>query len=340
MRAGGAVVPIDPRRGGSYAVWVAEASRPVVSCVTPEIARAFSAAGLTTRGKVVEARSLDAAPRMLRALGRLARPRRALAQPPPGCTRWSRWLARRAAPHVPTVSPTDEALVQVVDGTSGDVVFHHGELTAGAHQLTAWLTDVIPGAETWLLLAEMWSPAGFAAGLGAAFLQRARLALLARPNGEDTLDALRYLRPTTVISSSGHMSTLLGVPHLLGADLRSVRAWLVLDPMAGDLGRQFEEVCGLEPCQGLALPRAAGLVACNPLNAPRAAGSVGLPMPSVDVRIARSDGSDAAAGEVGWLWLRGPNIPPAGNWWATRVAATSDKAGFLYLAGDTPLGRP
>jgi len=74
------------------------------------------------------------------------------------------------------------------------------------------------------------------------------------------------------------------------------------------------------------------------------AGSCGLPYNSVQARIVDDDGNDVATGEVGELWLRGPNVTPgywnkpqltesafANGWFKTGDAALRDADGYYYL---------
>ena len=74
------------------------------------------------------------------------------------------------------------------------------------------------------------------------------------------------------------------------------------------------------------------------------AGSCGLPYISVQARIVRDDGMDAAVNEVGELWLRGPSVTPgywnqpqltqaafAAGWFKTGDAASRDTDGYYYL---------
>jgi malonyl-CoA/methylmalonyl-CoA synthetase len=83
-----------------------------------------------------------------------------------------------------------------------------------------------------------------------------------------------------------------------------------------------------------------------PLEGPWPQGSVGLPLAGVEVRVCRDDGTAAAAGEVGSVSLRGPNLfheywqrPDAtrtafaGGWFETGDLGVLDVHGYLTLAG-------
>jgi fatty-acyl-CoA synthase len=76
----------------------------------------------------------------------------------------------------------------------------------------------------------------------------------------------------------------------------------------------------------------------------RKAGSAGKPVLHNEVKIVREDGSDAARGEIGELWVRGPNVTPGywnrpdanrssftGGWLHTGDAARLDDQGFYYI---------
>jgi malonyl-CoA/methylmalonyl-CoA synthetase len=83
-----------------------------------------------------------------------------------------------------------------------------------------------------------------------------------------------------------------------------------------------------------------------PLDGPWPQGSVGLPLPGIELEVARDDGTPAAAGEVGTVRLRGPNLfreywrnPEAtraafaSGWFDTGDLGRLDAAGFLTLVG-------
>jgi acyl-CoA synthetase (AMP-forming)/AMP-acid ligase II len=71
--------------------------------------------------------------------------------------------------------------------------------------------------------------------------------------------------------------------------------------------------------------------------------SVGKPVPGIDVRVAREDGSAARAGEIGQLWVRGAQVSPGyvgrdtsidgEGWFRSGDQAYLDADGYLYTAG-------
>ncbi len=90
----------------------------------------------------------------------------------------------------------------------------------------------------------------------------------------------------------------------------------------------------------------AHVITSLPLDGPWPGGSVGLPLDGIDVRVVQEDGRPAAAGEVGSVELRGPNLfreywqrPDAtreafaSGWFDTGDLGERDEAGFLTLVG-------
>jgi malonyl-CoA/methylmalonyl-CoA synthetase len=88
------------------------------------------------------------------------------------------------------------------------------------------------------------------------------------------------------------------------------------------------------------------VIASLPLDGPWPQGSVGLPLSGIEIRVASEDGTLAAAGAVGTVLLRGPNLfreywrkPEAtraafvSGWFDTGDLGVRDDAGFLTLVG-------
>ena len=103
--------------------------------------------------------------------------------------------------------------------------------------------------------------------------------------------------------------------------------------------------------RGVALQQGYGMTETSPSvmvldkeDAARKAGSSGKPVLHTEVRIVRPDGTDADVGELGELWVKGPNITPGywnrpdankssftDGWLHTGDATRVDEEGFYYI---------
>jgi fatty-acyl-CoA synthase len=103
--------------------------------------------------------------------------------------------------------------------------------------------------------------------------------------------------------------------------------------------------------RGVALQQGYGMTETSPAvlvldrqDAARKAGSAGKPVLHTEVRIVRPDGTDAAIGELGELWVKGPNITPGywnrpdanknsftDGWLHTGDATRIDEEGFYFI---------
>ncbi len=110
------------------------------------------------------------------------------------------------------------------------------------------------------------------------------------------------------------------------------------------VAERWEKLTGIHLLEGYGLTESAPLVAGNPYDLQHYSGSIGLPVPSTDVRIINDDGQDVVPGEPGELWVRGPQVmsgywqqPTATHdvlkegWLATGDIVTADEQGFLKI---------
>ena len=107
--------------------------------------------------------------------------------------------------------------------------------------------------------------------------------------------------------------------------------------------------------RGLALMQGYGMtetspavLALDPEDAARKAGSTGKPVLHADVKIVDAEGAEVKPGEMGELWVKGPNITPGywnrpdanktsftDGWLHTGDAARMDEEGFYYIVDRT-----
>ncbi|WP_154715504.1 long-chain-fatty-acid--CoA ligase FadD [Pectobacterium fontis] len=110
------------------------------------------------------------------------------------------------------------------------------------------------------------------------------------------------------------------------------------------VAERWEKLTGKHLLEGYGLTESSPLVAVNPYDLKHYSGSIGLPVPSTDVRIIDDNGNDAGPGESGELWVRGPQVmlgywqQPAATdevlkdgWLVTGDIVTADDEGFLKV---------
>ncbi|MGF6724093.1 long-chain acyl-CoA synthetase [Paraburkholderia sp. GAS41] len=118
-------------------------------------------------------------------------------------------------------------------------------------------------------------------------------------------------------------------------------------PLDAALKAQVENVYGLTLHNGYGMTESSPTVAQTLLDEPRSDCSVGQVIPGVEVRFVTLEGRDAAPGEIGELWVRGPNVMlgyyrspeqtraavTENGWLKTGDLARQDVDGALHIVG-------
>ncbi|EEQ15060.1 Long-chain-fatty-acid--CoA ligase [Yersinia frederiksenii ATCC 33641] len=116
-------------------------------------------------------------------------------------------------------------------------------------------------------------------------------------------------------------------------------------PVQKAVAEKWEKLTGKHLLEGYGLTECSPLVTGNPYDLKHYSGSIGLPVPSTDVRLVDDEGHEVTVfGESGELWVRGPQVmlgywqrPDATDevlkdgWLATGDIATLDEQGFLRI---------
>ncbi|WP_216893563.1 SDR family NAD(P)-dependent oxidoreductase [Nocardia alni] len=114
-------------------------------------------------------------------------------------------------------------------------------------------------------------------------------------------------------------------------------------PLPDSVAREAAERLGVPVVQGFGMTEA-GCLFFSPDDRDVPAGSVGIPVPGTDIRIADAEtGQAVGAGEPGELWVRGPQVVPAGDdpsmvrtedgFLRTGDLITQDADGFVRIVG-------
>ncbi len=178
---------------------------------------------------------------------------------------------------------------------------------------------------------------------------------LARFDPQAVLETIERDRISTMVLIPTMINFLLHYPKLKEYDLSSLRHITYgASPIAPDVLKKAIEIFGCQFGQGYGLTEASPLLTAltfedhkealaDERKAKRLA-SCGKPVPGVEVRVVKDDGTNAQPGEVGEIIARGPNIMKGywkreaetaaavrDGWLYTGDLATVDEEGYLYL---------
>lgn len=257
-----------------------------------------------------------------------------------------------AAAIPPGPAPSTEGVAAIVytSGTSGrpkGVMLTHDNLLFVA-DISARLRELRPTDRVFGAL-PIYHVYGLASVLLGTFCAGACLVTLPRFEARRALDLLASGRLTVFQAVPAMYARMLemesGVGRAAAAGLRYLYAGG--SPLDATLKANVEMRFGLPLHNGYGLTECSPTVSQTLLAAPRADCSVGPPIPGIEIRIVDATGADVLPGNVGELWVRGPNVMKgyyrdpeataqairADGWLATGDLARLAGDGALFIVG-------
>ncbi len=253
------------------------------------------------------------------------------------------------------VDHEDLAFLQYTGGTTGvakGAMLTHRNIVANCLQAKAWSegqmqVDEIETILTPLPLYHIYSLTAnclIFMGIGG------RNILLANPR--DTKRVMKIIKNehfTSITSVNTLFASFLDNPEFRKRDFSKLKM-----SMAGGMAMhksvadRWKQLTGNDIVEGYGLTECSPIVTINPvdLKNPRPySGSIGVPVPSTEVRMRREDGSWADLGEPGELCVRGPQVMrgywerpeetakviDAEGWLGTGDVAVMDEQGFIRI---------
>jgi long-chain acyl-CoA synthetase len=153
---------------------------------------------------------------------------------------------------------------------------------------------------------------GLSVVLLGTLLSGATLYLSPRFDPVEAIAALTRDRLTVVLGVPAMFALLLEYLTMKGIKSLNLPALRIVSSSGAPLDPALKS--GMENLFGIALHNGYGVTECSPtiaqvrIESPRADISVGPAFPGVEIRLITPDGKTVAKGEVGELWVRGPNI--------------------------------
>jgi long-chain acyl-CoA synthetase len=250
----------------------------------------------------------------------------------------------------PEITGEDLAFLQYTGGTTGlskGAMLTHRNIVANLEQTSNILETVIePGKElvvTALPLYHIFALQGNCL----TFVKFGSPNLLIT-NPRDMLGFVAEMAkyPFTVITGVNTLfNGLLNTPGFADLDFSGLKFSLgggaaVQRPVA----ERWQAVTGHVLLEGYGLTECCPTVTVNPPQLEAYKGSIGMPVPSTDIKLVDEDGKEVAMGEAGEMLVKGPQVmkgylnrPDATDemivdgWLATGDIATCDDDGYFYI---------
>jgi long-chain acyl-CoA synthetase len=248
----------------------------------------------------------------------------------------ARFRGRSVSP--PRLGPDDIAFLTYTSGTTGrpkGAMNTHGNVAFNSEVYRTWLRlgpdDVVLG------MAPLFHITGLIGHLTVAMLAGIPVVLFHRFDAGHALSLAERWRATFTIASITAFLALMDHPDAGRRDLSRLRKVCSGGaPVAPATVERWERLTGsyihnfygltetTSPSHAVPLGRRA------PVDPDSGALSVGLPLPSTEVRIVDLEtGERMPPGEIGELWTRGPQVVP-GYWQRPDATAESFSEGFLH----------
>ncbi|MDF2867458.1 MAG: long-chain acyl-CoA synthetase [Gammaproteobacteria bacterium] len=249
------------------------------------------------------------------------------------------------------IKGSDIAFLQYTGGTTGvakGAELSHRNLLANIMQIYAWTDHLTEEGEEIIITAlPLYHIFSLTANCLTFFKLGAHNVLVTNPRDIPQFVKLLKKVPFTIMTGVNTLfNALLNNPEFHQVDFKHLR-FVIGGGMAVQqaVAERWQRVTGVPILEGYGLTEASPVVCVNPLNVQAHNGSIGLPLPSTEVKICDEAGNELPLGEIGELWIKAPQVMrgywrapeetqkilTAEGWLLTGDMAKLDQAGFVYL---------
>lgn len=219
----------------------------------------------------------------------------------------------------PAISPDDTLFLQYTGGTTGlskGAVLSHGNLVANTEQVKAMIPFAIRPAEEVVVTAlPLYHIFGLMVNLITYFPLGARNHLVANPSNEkELIGAYRESKFSVSTGVNTLFTKLLNTPGFHDIDFSNCR--LVMGggtPTLPVTSERWKAATGSHIREAYGMSETSPMISVNPMTYDDFTGTVGLPVPSTDIKLLGSGDVEASIGEEGEVCVKGPQVM-SGYW--------------------------
>lgn len=238
----------------------------------------------------------------------------------------------------PEIVNTDLAYLQYTGGTTGvskGAMLTHRNLIANMEQISAWMVPKLRERSELVITAlPLYHIFALTVNCWAMLKIGAKNVLITNPR--DMPAFLKELKkyPFTVITGVNTLFNGLlnqedfrssGFEHLkiaVGGGMAVQRA----------VAKRWEEVTGVSIAEGYGLSETSPVLTCNPIDGTERIGTIGVPLPSTEVKLIDEEGNEVKIGEPGEIIAKGPQVMP--GYWNRNDETTKVFVDGWFKTGD------
>jgi len=250
-----------------------------------------------------------------------------------------------------TLTSTDAAFLQYTGGTTGTpkaAVLTHRNIVANILQNSAWVKPSIkPGHDHILGALPLYHIFSLTVCCLTCLQLGAACVLVTDPRNLNSLLRMLAKKPLSIfVGLNTLFAAIIQHPNFHKVDFSQIKL-TVAGGMAtqATVAEQWQRAAGVPILEGYGLTEASPVVSISPTNQTQFNGSVGVPLPSTDVKVIDDEGNTLSLGETGELCVRGPQVMQeywqkpeetqavltSTGWLLTGDIARIDDNGFIYI---------
>jgi long-chain acyl-CoA synthetase len=244
-------------------------------------------------------------------------------------------------------SPEELAAILYTAGTTGHpkgAMLTHRNLVSNALSVNEMLR-LTPGEDLILVVLPMFHAFAATAGMLFPLLHGCSLAPLPRFDPQHVADVIEREMVTVFMGVPSMYNVLLHLPPEYTSKLAPLKFCISGGAaMPGEIMRRFEARFGKLIYEGDGPTECSPVTSVNPIGGLRKPASIGVPVPSVEMKILDEQGRELPHGQIGEICVRGPNVMKGywkrpketaeaffGEWFRTGDLGTEDSDGYFYI---------
>lgn len=212
------------------------------------------------------------------------------------------------------IKNTDTAFLQYTGGTTGvskGAVLTHRNIIANGAQMEAWMGDTLKeGEEILITPLPMYHIFSLTVNCLAFIILGGRNVLITNPRDIPAfVKELGKHKWTVMTGVNTLFNGLLNNEDFRKLDFSSVKAVIggamaIQKPVA----EKWKEVTGNILVEGYGLTESSPVASANPLNGTARIGTIGVPVPSTEMKLCDEEGNEVPIGERGEINIKGPQV--------------------------------